>query len=155
MAAPFDRSLDEADKAADRVITLMTVSATGCSILPEPGSSIALSTMLGAGVVWIGKCYGVNLTGEDGWKLIIRFFMAAGFGYMARAVGLKLISAILKITGVPYIIGVVLDAAVSAAIAYAIGCSAKAYFRGECRKAELGRVLRQAFEEQKLHPVHS
>ena len=151
--AGYDNSLAEADRAADRAITAMTVAAAGCAVIPIHVNWVAFCTTLGGGVVYIGHCYGVRASREEGWKLIVRFFIAAGFGFMALTFGAKFITAVMKSTGFPYPVGVLLDAVFSAAIAYAVGQSAKAYFRGERRKLELGRIFREAFEQQKLVPV--
>ena len=58
-------------------------------------------------------------------------------------------------TGFGYAVGAALDAATSAAFAWAIGSTAKAYFRNEylgkskLTKEELGEIFRKAFRDQK------
>lgn len=55
----------------------------------------------------------------------------------------------------PYGVGVAIDAATSAAFAWAIGATAKEYFQREylgkskLSKDELGKIFREAFKEQK------
>ena len=52
-------------------------------------------------------------------------------------------------TGVGYAGSVVLDASVSAALAYAIGESSKSYFKGTRDKKELGKILKNKFTSAK------
>lgn len=110
---------------------------------------------MGAGAVAIGKCYDVQLTKDEGWKLVKQFVLSAGMWFLSMNVGSKILSALMQSTGVGYAVGMALDAASSAAFAWAIGSTAKAYFRNEylgnsrLTKEELGRIFREAFKEQK------
>ena len=51
---------------------------------------------MGAGVVGIGLCYGVQLTKDEAWMLTKQFITAAGFWFTAMTVGTKLMSALLE-----------------------------------------------------------
>lgn len=70
-------------------------------------------------------------------------------------IGSKLLSALMESTGLGYGAGVALDAATSAAFAWAIGATAKEYFQREylgkskLSKDELGKIFREAFKEQR------
>lgn len=141
-----DRSQDE---KAEAIIALMVSGAIALAIVPAHINWALFSGLLGGGVVAIGKVYGVSLSGDDGWKLVKQFFLAAGFTFLALAVGSKIIAALLTTTGIGHLGAMALDSAVSGAIAYAVGKCGKAYFKGERSKDELGRVFRTAFKRKK------
>jgi uncharacterized protein (DUF697 family) len=140
--------MSEADDKADRVIAGMIAGAVGAAAAPVVAWPIFVTGM-GVGVVGIGACYGVSLSKDEAWKLIKQFFTAAGFSYMATLVGGKLLTIFLAATGVGYGGAVALDVVTSSAIAYAVGQSAKAYFKGERRNAELGEIFRAAVRRRR------
>ena len=110
---------------------------------------------MGAGAVAIGKCYGVQLTKDEGWKFVKQFILSAGMWFLSMNVGSKILSMLVESTGFGYAVGAALDAATSAAFAWAIGSTVKAYFRNEylgkskLTKEELGEIFRKAFRDQK------
>lgn len=139
------------DERADQICVAM--AAAGVAFAAIPGFNAPLfAAMLGAGVVAIGKVYGVTLTGEDGWKLIKQFFLAAGFTFLAAAIGLKVVTALAALTGIGYGGAVALDAVSSSALAFAVGKAGKAYFKGERDKHKLGKAFRDAFNKKKENP---
>jgi uncharacterized protein (DUF697 family) len=110
---------------------------------------------MGAGVVAIGLCYDIKLTKDEGWKLVKQFIISAGFWFLSMNVGSKILSALMQSTGLGYGAGVALDAASSAAFAWAIGATAKEYFQREflgktkLSTEQLGQIFRDAFKEHK------
>jgi uncharacterized protein (DUF697 family) len=135
-------NLDEADDRADDVINTMIATAIGMAVVPVVMTPAFIAGM-GVGVVAIGRCYGVQLTRDEAHKLVKEFFAAAGFSTMAVLATGKLLAAVMAATGIGYAGGVVLDAGASAAIAYAVGGTAKSYFKGERNKKVLGRQMRE------------
>lgn len=137
-----------ADEKADIAINAMVSAAVVFAAAPGPVNWAAFSTALGGGVVAIGLCYGVTITRSEGWKLVKQFVLGAGFTFVALNVGSKLFAVLLSLTGFGYVVGVALDAAISSAIAYAVGESARAYFKGEHNKKELGRIFVSNFKNR-------
>jgi hypothetical protein len=138
-------SKNEQDKNADTAIKAMITAAVGGAVIPAHVNWAFMAAVLGGGVVSIGLCYGVQLTKEEGWKLVQQFFVAAGTWFVALNFGSKFITMILQTTGVGYGIGYALDAAVSAAASYAIGQAAKEYFKGQRDMGKIGKIFRESF----------
>lgn len=140
---------NEADNKADKVIKLMIKGMLGAAIIPAQVNWVFIATAMGTGVVSIGLCYGVELTKDEAWKLIKQFISAAGLTFIGLNVGSKILSMILATTGFGYFAAVALDAAISVALGYAVGESAKAYFKGERNNKELGKIFRERFSAAK------
>jgi uncharacterized protein (DUF697 family) len=138
-----------ADEKADGVINTMVVTVVGTAVIPAYVNWAATAAAMGSGVVMIGVCYNITLSREEAWHLVKQFIGAAGFWFLGMAVGSKILSMILTSTGVGYFGAVAMDAAVSGAIAYAIGASAKAYFKGTRSSKELGEIFRKNFKSSK------
>lgn len=149
------RSLYVCDNDADVAIKTMMGTVVATAAVPAHVNWALTASAMGAGAVAIGKCYDVQLTKDEGWKLVKQFVLSAGVWFLSMNVGSKILSALMQSTGVGYAVGMALDAASSAAFAWAIGSTAKAYFRNEylgksrLTKEELGRIFREAFKEQK------
>lgn len=149
------RSLYVCDNDADVAIKTMMGTVVATAAVPAHVNWALTASAMGAGAVAIGKCYDVQLTKDEGWKLVKQFVLSAGMWFLSMNVGSKILSALMQSTGVGYAVGMALDAASSAAFAWAIGSTAKAYFRNEylgnsrLTKEELGRIFREAFKEQK------
>jgi hypothetical protein len=62
-------------------------------------------------------------------------------------VGGQFIAWILTATGFGMPVALALDAAQSAAIAYAVGAAAKCYFKGQQSRGDIRAVMRQAMAE--------
>ncbi len=137
------------DDKADAAIATMVGTVIGAAIIPAYVNWAITATAMGTGVVAIGICYGVELTKDEAWHLVKQFMSAAGFWFVGVLVGTRILSMILTSTGIGYAGAVVLDATVSAALAYAIGEASKAYFKGVRDKKVLGDRLRSAFKAQK------
>jgi uncharacterized protein (DUF697 family) len=135
------------DERADRIIKGMATASAAMGVLPIP--VLPFMATAATGVVAIGRCYGVELTKDEAWKLIKQVFKAAGTTYMATYVGWNFILMLGKATGFGIPVAMVLDGAQSAAISYAVGAAAKAYFKGERNNKVLGAVLRNAVTEAK------
>jgi len=140
--------LETPEQKADAIIAGMVSTAVSMAVIPV-FLQVPFMGAMAAGVVAIGGCYGTTLTKNEGWKLVKEFFKAGGYAFMATVVSGKLISLAALATGIGYSGAVVLDAVTGAAIAYAIGAAAKAYFSGEKDRQELGAIMRQTFSEKK------
>ena len=144
------------DENADVVMNLMMAGLVAAAVVPPVINWPILAGAMGSGVVAIGRCYGVELSRVEAWKLIRQFILAAGFTFIGLQVGVQIVNLVLASTGVGYVGAAALQAAVAAPLAYAVGASAKAYFQGELHKkqtaatsAEIGEILRQKFHEAK------
>lgn len=149
------KSIYVCDQDADVAINTMMAAVVGTAIIPAHVNWALTASAMGAGAVAIGKCYGVQLTKDEGWKFVKQFVLSAGMWFLSMNVGSKILSMIIESTGIGYGVGMAIDAATSAAFAWAIGSTAKAYFRNEflgkskLTKEELGEIFRKAFREQK------
>lgn len=141
------------DEKADAAIKTMVMAVIGGAVVPTHINWAITAAALGSGVVAIGLCYGVELSKDEGWHLVKQFVGAAGFWFMGLMVGTRILSVILATTGVGYAGAVALDATISAALAYAIGASSKAYFKGVKDKKDLGAIFRKSFQESKARLI--
>jgi uncharacterized protein (DUF697 family) len=137
------------DEKADLAIKAMVGTVVGTAIIPAHVNWALTAAALGSGVIAIGLCYGVKLNKEEAWQLVKQFFLAAGFWFIGMQVSSKIFAMILETTGIGYAPAVALDAALSGAIAWAIGETAKAYFKGVTNKKALGNVFKQSFVSAK------
>ncbi len=148
-------SVNVCNENAGKAIKTMMATVVGTALVPAYVNWALTASAIGAGVVAIGLCYGIKLTRDEGWKLVRQFVLSAGFWFLSMNVGTKILSALMESTGLGYGAGVVLDAATSAAFAWAIGSTAKEYFQREylgkskLSKDELGKIFREAFKEQR------
>lgn len=136
------------DENADTAVVAMMTAASVAASVPGPVNWVAFSAVLGSGVVAIGLAYGTQVTKDEAYKLIKQFVLGAGFTFLALTVGSKILGTILAVTGLGYFAAVAMDVAISTAIAYAVGESAKAYFKGERNKKELGRIFAEKFKSK-------
>ncbi len=141
------------DKRADAAIAAMVTAAMGGAVVPVVVSWPVAMAAMGSGVVAIGLCYGVKLTKDEAWRLVIMFIKAAGLTFCGLTVASQLLSAVLVSTGLGYGAAIALDAATCGSIAYAVGGTAKAYFKGERDKAKLGRMMRRLEKTKKQQAV--
>lgn len=148
-------SVNVCNEKADKAIKAMMATVVGTALVPAHVNWALTASAMGAGVVAIGLCYDIKLTKDEGWKLVKQFILSAGFWFLSMNIGSKLLSALMESTGLGYGAGVALDAATSAAFAWAIGATAKEYFQREylgkskLSKDELGKIFREAFKEQR------
>lgn len=133
------------DKNADTAIHAMVATVIGASVIPTFVNWAITASAMGSGVVAIGLCYGTEVSKDEAWALVKEFVKAAGFWFLGMTVGSRILSALLATSGIGYAAAVALDATVSAALAYAIGGCAKAYFKGTSNHKQLGEVFRQRF----------
>jgi uncharacterized protein (DUF697 family) len=140
---------DARDQNADLAIGGMVTAVVATAIVPAHVNWALTAGAMGTGVIGIGLCYGVELTKDEAWKLIQQFFAAAGGWFLAMNVGSKFLAAIIQSTGIGYGPAVALDAAISAAAAYALGEAAKAYFKGERDMGKIGKTFRDSFTNYK------
>ena len=104
---------------------------------------------MGIGIVRIGRVYRAALTKQEAIKLIVQFLQAAGISYASIFVFVQIFSGVAKTAVIGYPAGAAIEASFNAGVMYALGITAKAYFRGERRKDELGKILRAAHREGK------
>lgn len=149
------KSVYVCNENADKAIAGMMATVVGTALVPAHVNWALTASAMGAGVVAIGICYDVKLSKDEGWKLVKQFIMSAGFWFLSMNVGSKIISTLMQTTGIGYGAGVAIDAATSAAFAWAIGATAKEYFQREylgktkLSKDELGEIFRKAFKDHK------
>lgn len=149
------KSVYVCNENADKAIAGMMATVVGTALVPAHVNWALTASAMGAGVVAIGLCYDIKLSKDEGWKLVKQFIMSAGFWFLSMNVGSKIISALMETTGIGYGAGVAIDAATSAAFAWAIGATAKEYFQREylgkvkLSKDELGEIFRKAFKDHK------
>jgi uncharacterized protein (DUF697 family) len=147
--------ISELDHKADTAIKTMMATIGGFVLIPAHVNWALISGAMGTGVVAIGMIYGVKLNKDEAWKLVKQFVLAAGFMFAALNIGSKFFSVIAESTGIGYAGGVALDAAINIPFAYAVGHTAKEYFRKEymsgkkLSQKELGEIFRNAFKERK------
>lgn len=132
-----EKQLKDMDDGADGALILMTEGAVVIGFLPVMVDIGVLMTAMGAGVVSIGKCYGCALTKGDAGELIKQFFKAAGMTFSFIFAGQKIVASLLKSNPATYLPTMIADATMCGATAYAVGSTAKKYFRhmAEGRKA--------------------
>lgn len=137
------------DEKADAAIGTMIAAVIGTSIIPAHVNWAITATAMGSGVIAIGLCYGISLTKDEAWHLIKEFVKASGLWFAGMVIGTRILSVLITTTGVGYLGAVAMDATVSAALAYAIGESSKAYFKGTRDKKQLGAIMRNTFHARK------
>lgn len=148
-------SVNVCNENADKAIKTMMATVTATALVPAHVNWALTASAMGAGVVAIGLCYDIKLTEDEGWKLVKQFVLGAGFWFLSMNVSMKILSALMESTGLGYGPGVAIDAATSAAFAWAIGATAKEYFQREylgkskLSKDELGEIFRAAFKKQR------
>ena len=151
----MSKSVYVCDKNADAAIGTMITAVVGTALVPAHVNWALTASAMGTGVVAIGICYDVKLSKDEGWKLVKQFVNGAGSWFLAMNVGSKILTALMESTGFGYGAGVTLDAASSAAFAWAIGCTAKQYFRndylgkGKLTEKELRNIFREAYKNHK------
>ena len=149
------KSVYVCNENADKAIAGMMATVVGTALVPAHVNWALTASAMGTGVVAIGLCYDIKLSKDEGWKLVKQFIMSAGFWFLSMNVGSKILSALMETTGIGYGAGVAIDAATSAAFAWAIGATAKEYFQREylgkvkLSKDELGEIFRKAFKDHK------
>lgn len=139
----------EQDEKADIAIKAMMGTVVGTAAIPAHVNWAFTATALGAGVVSIGFCYGVQLTKEEAWKLVQQFFLAAGTWFLAMNFGSKFLAMVLSSTGLGHGAAFAMDATISSAAAYAIGETAKEYFKGQRDMNKIGKTMRNSFNFKK------
>lgn len=148
-------SVYECNEKADLAIAAMVTTVVGTAAVPAAVNWAITASAMGGGAAAIGKCYGIKLTTDEGWKLVKQFIIGAGSWFLAMNVSSKIFSALLQFTGFGYGVGFALDAATSAAFAWAIGATSKEYFKREylgkskLSEKELGKIFRDAFKDHK------
>jgi uncharacterized protein (DUF697 family) len=117
------------DENADAIIAAMTAGTTAIAIMPPLVDLAAFAAAIAGSVVAIAGCYDISITKGDAVELIM---VCIGFGGTAFTGG-KLISGFLKFTGLGYAFGGFIDAALYSTMSFAIGVTAKRYYRDNIR----------------------
>lgn len=137
-----------ADEKADKIILGMIAGTAALATMP-PVLDVALyAAAVGGSVIAIGACYGIRISKGEATRLVMEFLSFAGFAFG----GGKLISGILKATGLGYAAGGAIDAILYSTMSYAVGVTAKTYFKGERNPENLKRVF---YAAKKAAPKHT
>jgi hypothetical protein len=131
-----------ADEKADAIIATMAGGTAFIAVIPPVVDLAVFAAAIGASVVAIGQCYETSLSVEEASQMVMQFIKYAG----AAFTGGKLISGLLKATGFGYGPGGALDAVLYGIMSYAIGVTAKAWFKGERDPDKLKKILREAYK---------
>ena len=125
----YNEKIAEGDKHADKIIKVLSAEVLIASTAPVVVSWAALVPSISAAIISIGQAYGVKWTRDEAWHFIRQCFLGGGFWCAAVLFGYKFCVALLQTTGIGYLAAYGLDASLNTAAAYAIGHSAKLYFR--------------------------
>jgi uncharacterized protein (DUF697 family) len=142
-----------ADQRADKIIRQSMLQIAATALVPAHFNWMIMNALSIVEILRIARVYGASLDREQAGKLLTQLFAAAGTWFVVAQVGSKFLPAAVETTGFGYVGGVTLDLVVSAAQAYALGVTTKAYFRGEPSE-ELGKIMRSAFKQarKELNP---
>ena len=147
--------LGRMDANADAAIKLAVGAIVLAAVIPTAFNWALIASAMGTLCVKIGNCYGFTFTAGQAKDLIKQFVYGAGFCFLSLNVGSKIFCALMECTGFGYIMGAAIDAAMSAAMVYAIGQSAKEYFHQlvlgrKISPKEIGATtFRRSFREYK------
>ena len=70
------KSVYVCDQDADVAIKTMMAAVVGTAVVPAHVNWALTASAMGAGAVAIGKCYGVQLTKDEGWKFVKQFVLS-------------------------------------------------------------------------------
>src|SRR5260221_290352 len=135
-----------ADQRADRIIQEMAAECALAAWVPELSSFIQSGVVV-VGVIRIARLYGVSLTRSEAGEFLKEALLAGGAYTAASVVGWKALITAVQWTGVGYFGTAAFDSAFTAAVAWALGTTAKAYFGHELGKGDLKRVVRSSFRQ--------
>ena len=99
------KSAQVCDQDADLAIKTMMAAVVGTAVVPAHVNWALTASAMGAGAVAIGKCYGVQLTKDEGWKFVKQFILSAGMWFLSMNVGSKILSMLIESTGIGDSIG--------------------------------------------------
>ncbi len=119
-----------ADKRADQIIQEMARDCALAAWVPELSSFIQSGVVV-VGVIRIARLYGVSLTRSEAGEFLKEALLAGGAYIAASVVGWKVLTTAVQWTGVGYFGTAAFDSAFTAAVAWALGTTAKAYFGHE------------------------
>ena len=136
---------NSSDLKANAIITSMSAGTAAIAAMPPVVDMAAFAAAIGGSVVGIAACYDVSITKGDAVKLIVDFIKYGGIAFT----GGKIISGVLKYTGLGYAAGGLIDAALYTTMAYAIGETARVYYRDNIRDPdELKKIFKGAKKSQ-------
>lgn len=147
-------SVYECNEKADLAIAAMVTCVVGTG-LPTRMNWALTAQAMGAGAAAIGKCYGIELTTDEGGELIRHITLGTGVYFLAMNVGSNIIAALIDPTGFGKNPHITVDAVTAVAFAWAIGAASKEYFQreylGESRLSnkELGMIFRETYKNHK------
>lgn len=84
------KSVYVCDQDADVAIKTMMAAVVGTAVIPAHVNWALTASAMGAGAVAIGKCYGMQLTKDEGWKFVKQFVLSAGMWFLSMNVGSKI-----------------------------------------------------------------
>lgn len=117
------------DSKAEKHVRNLTIAVGAASAAPVLVNWTAVVPLIAVCICNIGKIYGFEVTKTGAVHFIKLCLSGAGMIFMATNLAFKFAAAFLQSTGVGYGWGLALDASITTAAAYAIGASAKLYFR--------------------------
>ena len=85
------KSVYVCDQDADLAIKTMMAAVVGTAVVPAHVNWALTASAMGAGAVAIGKCYGVQLTKDEGWKFVKQFILSAGMWFLSMNVSSKIL----------------------------------------------------------------
>ena len=127
----MNKSLDVSvlDANANIHVRNLTLAIGAISAAPVVVNWTAAVPLIVVCVCDIGKTYGFTISKDEAVHFIRQCFAGAGLLFVATNLAFKLAAGLLEATGIGYAWGFALDASITTAAAYAIGSSAKLYFR--------------------------
>ncbi len=129
------------DEKANGIITAMSAGTAAIAAMPPVVDVAVFAAAIGGSVVGIATCYGKSISKGNATDLVMQFMKYGGIAFT----GGKLISGVLKATGAAYAAGGLIDAALYTTMSYAIGVTAKAYFKDNIRDpSELKKIYKNA-----------
>jgi uncharacterized protein (DUF697 family) len=140
---------ESADSRADRIIVEMMISVAAASTLTTAGGSWLQTGIVAVGIVRIARVYGVSLTRQEAGKFAVEALTMYGFYGIVGVLGGKALATAIEVTGVGLVGGMALDAGLTAAVAFALGQVAKAYFGRQVSKGDFKRIMRSSLRQGK------
>lgn len=146
----------ERDEKADAIIWVAVLINSGLGVVPL---GINVWTFVGVAsvmVVWLGGVYDCHVTNDGAAKIIRQLFTSAGLMFVMFTFGMKFFAEVLKGAGVitmggTTLAGMALDAVLSGAVTYALGFTAKEYFKRNQKmtQSEMHDMFHAKFAEGK------
>ncbi|HMA34485.1 MAG TPA: hypothetical protein VKY74_08385 [Chloroflexia bacterium] len=145
-------TLEERDAKAESAQAAGLTAVLLMAFMPGPVSAIGWIGTVGMTVNGIADAYGHYDARQDNLgERVMSILLAGGTGWLLRVAGVSLVSALLSLTGIGYLGGVMINLAVGLPLAYAVGKTAQQMYRGEhtgtpLTPDQVGAAVRQAYD---------